>query len=165
MSNNPYINGIDYRLSHLHISWCYRHSIPDQPTTSSNAQQAGPNGPENNYDLNYTYSDDLGETWKSTDGRTLAMIGSKVQSGVETTIKPGADGLRIFDIPMKSGILNQEGQAADWEGGFWALNREIVDGDEKWVAYYRHPSGMTSSNYLCMTRSDNPSEMDEEGHP
>jgi BNR repeat-containing family member len=93
--------------------------------------------------LNYAFSDDVGETWNSSDGSVLAKLGSKEERGVETTIKPSADGARVFEIPMNSGILNQEGQAVDWEGGFWALNREKVQGKQKWIAYYRDIAGKT----------------------
>ena len=86
-------------------------------------------------------SDDLGETWESSDGRVLARIGAKEVVGVEATIKPGAEGARVFEIPMNSGILNQEGQAVDWEGGFWVLNRELVGGAEKWMVYRRDCAG------------------------
>lgn len=69
------------------------------------------------------------------------MIGGKEQSGVANTIKPGILGARVFDIPMGSGILNQEAQTADWERGFWVLNREKVDGVEKWIVYHRYLEG------------------------
>ncbi|KAH7364205.1 hypothetical protein BKA65DRAFT_572478 [Rhexocercosporidium sp. MPI-PUGE-AT-0058] len=141
ISNSPYINGIDYRKDKLHISWCYRAFItpPNPVATDAHQQQAGPNGPENNYDLNYAFSNDQGVTWKSSQGRVVArMYGGE---GVETTILPGVEGVRVFEIPMGSGVLNQEGQTVDWEGGFWVLNRERVDGGMVWVVYYRDPRG------------------------
>jgi hypothetical protein len=144
ISNSPYINGFDYRLSRLHVSWCYRNFIAHSAPPGAHKQQAGPNGPENNCDLNYAFSDDLGETWKSSDGRVLAKIGDKKESGVEETINPGADGARVFEIPTNSGVLNQEAQAADWEGGFWVLNRERIEtGEEKWIVYRRDLAGMS----------------------
>lgn len=149
ISNSPYISGLDYRHPRIHVSWCYRNFIQFPASTSSEAhkQQAGPNGPENNYDLNYAFSEDKGETWKSSDGSVLAKVGSKEEKGVETTIKPCADGARVFKIPMHSGILNQEGQAVDLEGGFWALNREKVEGEQKWIAYYRDVAGRIFPSY------------------
>lgn len=142
VSNSPYINGLDYRDSRIHVSWCYRNFVPFDASAGpeSHKQQAGPNGPENNYDLNYAYSDDKGATWKGSGGMVLARLGSEAADG-ESTIKPGADGARVFEIPMKSGILNQESQAVSRDGSFWALNRERVDGDEKWIAYYRDVAG------------------------
>jgi hypothetical protein len=103
VSNSTYINGIDYRSSRLHISWCYRNFVSHPPSAGANAhkQQAGPNGLENNWDLNYAFSDDLGETWKSSDGQILAKIGSKGDSLSERTIKPGAIGARVLEIPME----------------------------------------------------------------
>jgi hypothetical protein len=143
VSNSPYINGIDYYSSRLHISWCYRNFIPLPPSAGPDAhkQQAGPNGPENNCDLNYAFSDDLGETWKSSNGQILAKIDSKEDSQVERTIKPGT-GPRVFEIPMGSGILNQEAQSAG-ERGFWVLNRENRSGEERWMLYHRDTDGGT----------------------
>lgn len=143
ISNNPYINGIDYRLSRLHISWCYRNFVafPDSAGADAHKQQAGPNGPQNNFDLNYAFSDDIGQTWKNSACRLLADLRGSKDGSVESSIKPGAEGARVFEIPMNSGILNQEGQAADWGGGFWVLNREKVSGTEKWIVYHRDANG------------------------
>ena len=69
------------------------------------------------------------------------MIGGKEQPGVANSIKTGIEGARVYDIPMGSGILNQEAQTADWEGGFWVLNREKVDGVEQWIVYRRDLKG------------------------
>ncbi|KAK0119169.1 hypothetical protein ONS95_008027 [Cadophora gregata] len=143
VANSPYINGIDYRKDRLHISWCYRKFVITQSpvvTPHVHQQQSGPNGPENNYDLYYAFSDDRGVTWKNSEGRVIAcMTGG---DGIETSsIKPGVDIARVYEIPMGSGILNQEGQAADWDGGFWVLNREKVGGEERWIVYYRNPEG------------------------
>jgi hypothetical protein len=146
ISNSPYINGLDYRLFRLHVSWCYRNFVAfsDSAPPGAHKQQAGPNGPENNCDLNYAFSDDLGETWKSSDGRVLAKIGGKKEPGVEETVNPGAVGARVFEIPTNSGVLNQEAQAADWKGGFWVLNRERIEtGEEKWIVYRRDLAGMS----------------------
>jgi len=144
ISNSPYINSIDYRLSRLHVSWCYRNFIPIPPSSNNaHKQQAGPNGPENNYDLNYAYSADLGHTWLSSSGEVLARLGSEDEE--ERSILPGKEGARVFEIPMGSGILNQEAQCADWEGGFWVLNREKRGGEEKWIVYWRDVEGMFRS--------------------
>ncbi|RAL63133.1 hypothetical protein DID88_004215 [Monilinia fructigena] len=109
-----------------------------QQLTGSDAhkQQAGPNGPENNYDLNYAYSDDVGKTWKSSNGNTIAVLdgneGNTILSGYEA---------RVFGIPMGSGILNQEAQAVDWDGGFWVLNRENMSRGQQWILYHRESTG------------------------
>lgn len=109
---------------------------------NAHKQQAGPNGPENNCDLNYAYSDDFGETWNNSHGDVMAKLGGEQENGIEVTIKNGAKGARVFEIPMGSGILNQEAQCADWAGGFWAVNREKLDMQETWVVYYRDPKGL-----------------------
>lgn len=108
---------------------------------NAHRQQAGPNGPESNFDLNYAFSDDFGQTWRNSACRLLADLRGSNHGSVENTIKPGAEGARVFEIPMHSGILNQEGQAADWDGGFWVLNRESVSGIEKWIVYHRDTNG------------------------
>jgi hypothetical protein len=106
-------------------------SAPD-----AHKQQAGPNGPENNRDLKYAFSDDQRQTWKSSDGLVLAKIEGKGAGQVECTIKPGAESAKVFETPTGSGILNQEAQSADWEARFWALNRENRSGEEKWMVYH-----------------------------
>ncbi|CAG8982891.1 hypothetical protein HYALB_00002908 [Hymenoscyphus albidus] len=151
IKNNPYVNGFDYRLNRVHISWCYRNFVAFESTDpNAHKQQAGPNGPCNNHDLNYAYSDDVGKTWKASNGEVLASIqGNEIFNG-RNSILPSANGIRVFDIPMGSGILNQEGQVADWDGGFWALNRESVtrpaesglSGEEEhWMVYHRDIAG------------------------
>ena len=140
------MNGIDYRLARLHISWCYRNfiAIPASASNNTNAhkQQAGPNGPENNHDLNYASSTDLGLTWQNSNGKVLARLGCGIDEEERRSIVPTSDGVRVFEIPMGSGILNQEAQCADWEGGFWVLNRERRKGEEKWMVYWRDVEGM-----------------------
>lgn len=155
VSSNPYINGIDSRLSRIHVSWCYRKFIefPTSALENAHKQQAGPNGPENNCDLNYAYSDDFGETWRSSDGEVMARLGGEQMNGIEVTIKNGAKGARVFEIPMGSGILNQEAQCADWAGGFWALNREKLDMQETWMVYYRDPKGLYFEIAVCIRDS------------
>lgn len=146
VKNNPYVNGFDYRLNRVHVSWCYRNFVAFESTDpNAHKQQAGPNGPCNNHDLNYAYSEDVGQTWKTSTGKILASIQGDETFGAQNSIMPGADGVRVFDIPMGSGILNQEGQAADWDGGFWALNRELLAGpkgiSEHWMVYHWDAAG------------------------
>lgn len=148
VSNNPYANGLDYRHGKLEVSWCYRNFVEFDTTSKSHKQQAGPNGPENNHDLNYAFSDDLGETWKNSKGLRIAALGHNINSDLESSIKPDADGVRVFEIPMGSGILNQEAQVADWEGGFWVLNREKVNGEERWIVYRKDFQGMVLTSSI-----------------
>ena len=88
----------------------------------------------------------MGKTWKNSEGETIAVIWGEKQSGSESSIMPSADGVRVFEIPMGSGILNQESQAADWEGGLWVLNREKVNAEERWVVYRKDFNGMVCAS-------------------
>ena len=119
--------------------------FPASADADAHKQQAGPNGPENNFDLNYAFSDNQGLTWKASDGRVISSVEEKA-FGEGNSIMPNTEGIRVFEIPMGSGILNQEAQVADWEGGFWVLNREKVEGVESWVVYHRDSSGMIIPN-------------------
>ncbi|KAF5495865.1 hypothetical protein CGCF413_v009029 [Colletotrichum fructicola] len=142
VKNNPYINGISYANGRVHVSGTYRGFVwyegVDDPEARLHTVQAGPNGPENNYSLFYVSSDDLGKTFNNSRGERLANL------EVGETVFPDADGLIVFDIPQNSGILNQEAQAADEDGGFHALNRE----NEVWMHYYRSPEGQWSRHAL-----------------
>jgi hypothetical protein len=139
VENSPYINGIDYSLGKIHVSGTYRHFVDyegvDDPSSTSHKTNSGPNGPENNYDLFYTYSEDGGSTFRNSEGKIMAAL------HLGGSIYPTSEGLVVFDIPMNSGILNQEAQAADQHGGFHVLNREKVSGQEKWIHYYRNKTG------------------------
>jgi hypothetical protein len=167
-TNSPYVNGFDYRLSRLHVSWCYRNfvAVPESTIPGAHKQQAGPNGPENNFDLNYAYSDNLGYTWRSSENKVLAAIKSSETFGAGNSIMPSSEGVRVFEIPMESGILNQEAQVVDWDGGFWALNREKISNQERWMVYYRNAAGRYLSWCLCVKKfllhADRSREMVEE---
>ncbi|KAF6793807.1 dockerin type 1 [Colletotrichum sojae] len=132
VENNPYINGISYANGRLHVSGTYRGFVwyegVDDPEARQYTVQAGPNGPENNYDLFYVSSGDLGRTFDNSAGERLANL------EVGETVFPDAPGLVVCEIPRDSGIMNQEAQAADGEGGgFHVLNRE----NEVWTHYHR----------------------------
>lgn len=124
VDNNAYINGIDCYNSRLYVSWTYRKFVEDGGPSEVSGQ-AGPNGPENNYDLMFAYSDDQGVTWKNTQGMELAL-----------PIAPSAAGIIAFHIPIDSGILNQEGQTVDSQGVFHVINRETTDGTGRWYHYW-----------------------------
>ncbi|KAK2027929.1 hypothetical protein LX32DRAFT_416664 [Colletotrichum zoysiae] len=146
VKNNPYINGISYSNGRIHVSGTYRGFVwyegVDDPEARLHTVQAGPNGPENNHNLFYVSSDDGGKTFNNTKGEQLANL------ELGETVFPDCDGLIVFDIPMNSGILNQEAQAADDNGGFHVLNRE----NEVWMHYYRSPQGKWSRNALPRPR-------------
>ncbi|KAJ3939952.1 uncharacterized protein N0V96_009945 [Colletotrichum fioriniae] len=142
VNNNPYINGISYANGRIHVSGTYRGFVwyegVDDPEARTHTVQAGPNGPENNHNLFYVNSDDGGKTFNNTKGERLANL------EVGETVYPDSEGLIVFDIPMNNGILNQEAQAADDDGGFHVLNRE----NEVWIHYYRSPEGQWSRHAL-----------------
>ncbi|KAK9472188.1 uncharacterized protein V1510DRAFT_418220 [Dipodascopsis tothii] len=126
IENNPYINGMDYACGRLHISWTYRDFVEDGgEKKDGESGQAGPNGPENNHDFCYIYSDDEGETWCDTKGRPLPL-----------PVLPSPE-ITIYTIPKYSEIMNQEGQAADRLGHFHGLNRA----NGKYQHYHRRPDG------------------------
>ncbi|GME61466.1 hypothetical protein GTA08_BOTSDO00394 [Neofusicoccum parvum] len=142
--NSPYINGIDHRSGRLHVSWTYRKFLEyagvHDPGSTAHKAQAGPNGPENNYDLCYAYSDDGGQRWSDSDGRSIASLAAG------GTVRPTTDGITVFAIPTGSGILNQEAQCAAADGEFHVLNRERHGGAETWMLYSRHPADLWKRN-------------------
>lgn len=145
--NNPYINGLDYRNSRLHVTWTYRDFVPfegwDKTTGTQHKQQAGPNGIENNHDLWYSYSDDQGRTWKNDRGVTVAELDKG-----ESVLRSSND-IKVFSIPKGCGAHNQEDQVVDHDGGVHVLNRDTMDGQMQWKHYYRSPEGMHTFPVLC----------------
>lgn len=149
--SNPYINGMDYSPhdGKLHITWVWRGFVDykgwDDPLDTKHKRQAGPNGAENNHDLCYAYSDDLGFTWRNGRGGVIADLKGRVGGWggkeVAGTISNGAEGIVAFEIPRGKGLMNQEAQAVDSRGGVHVLNRDCVDegGEYMWKHYYRYP--------------------------
>ncbi|OJT12149.1 hypothetical protein TRAPUB_11298 [Trametes pubescens] len=130
VNNNAYINGIDFDpLGNLQTTWTYRDFVND--TGQDVAVQAGPNGPENNHDMNFAFSTDLGETWLNNWNQTIANMTA------QQPIVPVSAGITIFGIPKYGGILNQEAQTVDREGRVHVLNRENTTGVEQWYHYWR----------------------------
>ncbi|KAI0070434.1 hypothetical protein K474DRAFT_1608722 [Panus rudis PR-1116 ss-1] len=130
VNNNAYINGLDFDSQGvLHTTWTYRDFVND--TGQDVAVQAGPNGPENNHDLDYAYSSDLGETWQNNWGQQIA------NPNTEQPIVPVSAGITIFSIPKYGGILNQETQTIDSDGRIHVLNRENTTRTERWYHYWR----------------------------
>jgi len=117
VNNNAYINGLDFdSKGKLHTTWTYRDYVND--IGQDVAVEAGPNGPENNHDMDYAYSPDLGESWQNNWGQVIA------NTTAAEPILPVSAGITIFGIPKYGGILNQEAQTVDSEGRVHVLNRE-----------------------------------------
>ncbi|KAK4444152.1 hypothetical protein QBC34DRAFT_188154 [Podospora aff. communis PSN243] len=146
--SNPYIHGLNYRNGKLHVTWVWRGWVEyegwDDPADVKHKMQAGPNGPENNHDLCYAWSTDLGNTWKNTAGATIANVGS------QETISNHSPVVTVFEISKGCGLTNQEAQAVDHAGGVHVLNRDNVDGELVWRHYYRDPStGVWAKRAVC----------------
>jgi hypothetical protein len=146
IQNNPYIHGIDYRNSRLYVTWVYRGFVWyegwDDPLDTKHKHQRGPNSNSNNHNICFAYSDDGGQTWRNGAGEQIADL-SKGES-----ITPESPGIVAFEIPRGSGLSNQESQAVDHEGGVHVLNRDRMDGEQKWKHYYRSPDGHWSQHAL-----------------
>ncbi|KAI1415040.1 hypothetical protein F5Y13DRAFT_197029 [Hypoxylon sp. FL1857] len=146
VDNNPYIHGLDYRNGRLHATWVYRGFVHyegwDDPLDTKHKQQHGPNSSENNHNICYAYSDDGGRTWRDGAGELVADLGKG------ESVRPDSKGIVAFDIPKGSGLSNQEAQAVDNEGGVHVLNRDAVDGEQKWKHYYRSPEGVWTQHAL-----------------
>ncbi|PWY75494.1 dockerin type 1 [Aspergillus heteromorphus CBS 117.55] len=137
---NPYPNGLSFHLetNSLHVTWTNRHFIEyegavDSASTAHKAQ-AGPNGPENNEGLYHAYSRNYGASWNSSSHQKVSVLSA------ERGLNSQDMRLRVKDIPRDSGIMNQEAQYIDANGGVHVLNRENTGGKESWMHYYRSPS-------------------------
>lgn len=140
VQSNPYVHGWDFRNGKLHVTWVYRGFVHyegwDDLKDTKHKQQAGPNGAENNHNMCYAYSEDLGYSWKNGNGKVIADL----RKG--ETIDNSSEGIVAFDIPKGSGLMNQEAQAVDQDGGVHVLNRDTLDGINVWRHYHRAPGGM-----------------------
>jgi len=111
--------------------------------------QAGPNGAENNHDLCYAFSE-AGSgyaLWRNGEGEVVADLRGGWggdDDGMGKTVSNGSRGVVAFEIPRGSGLMNQEAQAVDQEGGVHVLNRDSVGcegGRVWWKHYYRGAGG------------------------
>ncbi|KAJ3873865.1 hypothetical protein F5051DRAFT_431824 [Lentinula edodes] len=131
VNNNAYINGLDFSTDGvLQTTWTYRDYV--NTTGQDVAVEAGPNGPENNHDMDYAYSPDLGFTWHNNWGQIIGNL------KVELPIVPASAGITMFGIPKYGGILNQEAQTLDGKNRMHVLNRENTTGIEQWYHYWRN---------------------------
>ncbi|KAI3324666.1 hypothetical protein HD806DRAFT_51635 [Xylariaceae sp. AK1471] len=142
VSNNPYIHGLDVSPDgkRLIMTWVYREFVYyegwDDPQDTKHKTQAGPNSAANNRDICYAWSEDGGVRWRSntSQGDVIADLDAG------ESILPTSPGIVAFAIPKGSGLINQEAQAVDSEGGVHVLNRDSVDGGvQKWKHYYLDP--------------------------
>ncbi|KAI0466693.1 hypothetical protein F4859DRAFT_297024 [Xylaria cf. heliscus] len=149
--NNPYIHGLDASAdgTHLHTTWVYREFVDyegwDDPLDTKHKTQAGPNAATNNRDICHAWSADGGVRWRSSSGDLVADLGRG------ESIVPSAPGIVAFEIPKGSGLINQEAQAVDDEGGVHVLNRDSLDDNDdgsgsgssvvRWRHYYLSPDG------------------------
>ncbi|KIJ67199.1 hypothetical protein HYDPIDRAFT_127044 [Hydnomerulius pinastri MD-312] len=130
VNNNAYINGIDFdSKGTLQATWTYRDYVND--TGQDVAVEAGPNGPENNHDMDFAYSTDMGFTWRNNWGQPIC------NTTADEPILPNSAGITVFSIPKYGGILNQEAQIIDSENRMHVLNRENTTGSELWYHYWR----------------------------
>ncbi|KAI0028407.1 hypothetical protein K488DRAFT_80693 [Vararia minispora EC-137] len=130
VNNNAYINGLDFdNEGNMATTWTYRDFVND--SGQDVAVQTGPNGPENNHDLDFALSPNFGRTWLNTWGQPIANIPDGIP------ISPNSAGITIFSIPKYGGILNQESQVIDAQGRIHVLNRENTTGTEQWYHYWR----------------------------
>ncbi|KAJ4477381.1 hypothetical protein J3R30DRAFT_3657811 [Lentinula aciculospora] len=128
--HNAYINGLDFSSEAvLHTSWTYRDYV--NTTGQDVAVEAGPNGPENNHDMNFAFSADL-FTWRNNWGQIIGEL----KAGLP--VVPASAGITMFGIPKYGGILNQEAQTLDGENRMHVLNRENTTGYEQWYHYWRN---------------------------
>lgn len=155
VQSSPYVNGMTSRDGVLYVTWVYRGFVEypgwDDPLDTKHKQQAGPNGAENNHNICYAYSDADGYVWKNGCGEVIADLRDPARfptgvQGKERTIKNDCSGIAAFDIPKGKGLMNQEAQAVDQEGGVHVLNRDMMTegGTYLWKHYYRSPDGELS---------------------
>ncbi|PYI36145.1 hypothetical protein BP00DRAFT_387357, partial [Aspergillus indologenus CBS 114.80] len=165
---NPYPNGLSFHppTHTLHLTWTNRHFVPydgaGDPSSTAHKAQAGPNGPENNEGLYYASAEvDTNPDPDPADPDSTASVRWRGARKADAVLATGAFGhtlplpdeqttgldsrdprLRVREIPRGSGIMNQEGQWVDADGGVHVLNREKTrQGREEWVYYACLPHG------------------------
>ncbi|KAF2738274.1 hypothetical protein EJ04DRAFT_509694 [Polyplosphaeria fusca] len=128
-NNNAYINGFTSQDGRLYVSWTVRET-PDAST---------------NHDFYFAMSEDDGRTWKASSGQTVSK-----------PITPSTSGIKVFSIPQKSEIMNQEAQCADSKGRFHGLMRDRSSGSAKWYHYLRTADGKFTKNAINVAVSTPP---------
>ncbi len=116
---NAYFHGIRYGTNNrLHAAWCWRESSSGY----------------SNHDLVYVYSDDHGKTWLDNDGALVGRSGSQF-------ITQDCTSCKVWTIPQRSGLINQEGMTVDNQGRVHVLSREDISGTNVQVHYWRDTDG------------------------
>lgn len=119
--NNAYVNGFTNRDGKQYVSWTVRET-PDAIT---------------NHDFYFAYSTNAGVTWRQTNGQA-----------VQLPITPSTSGIKVYNIPQNSQIINQEAQTADDKGRFHALMRDNSTGTARFFHYMRASNGQFVKNAL-----------------
>ncbi|MBB6000799.1 BNR repeat-containing protein [Streptomonospora salina] len=103
-TRNMYLHGIGYDTDgRLHASFTWRE------TAAGGDILCDPGGLAN-HDTGYVYSDDMGRTWRTDDGRLAAETGTGNRVSVDT---PG----HVVDpLGVDHALMNQESQAVDSGG-------------------------------------------------
>lgn len=109
-----YPNGYTYAGNRLHITWCWREDCCRQ-----NA----------NHDLMYAYSDDFGRTWRASNSDSAGATGSN-------PMKLTTPGIKVWDIPVNRGYINQVCQNVDRKGRIHVVTWHVRDGSADDQGYY-----------------------------
>ncbi|KAJ3579878.1 hypothetical protein NPX13_g683 [Xylaria arbuscula] len=121
-------------------------------TTPSTSSRQGPNSAANNRDICYAWSSDGGTRWHSGGGNNAdtSKCGEVIADlGKGESIVPSSPGIVAFTVPKGSGLINQEAQAVDCEGGVHVLNRDNLEASVmRWKHYYRSPQGTWTQRAL-----------------
>jgi hypothetical protein len=104
-TQNAYVFGVEFDpVGRLHVSWCWR--VTPDPLTD--------------HDLYYGYSDDMGYSWNDYKGNQVAQVNTNPM-----TI--GTPGIWIWSIGQNRGLINQESQTVDSQGGLHMLASFLLD--------------------------------------
>ena len=145
-NNNPSTNRNSYHngfhadsTGRLHTTWTWREGTQD-----------------GNHDIMYAYSDDKGVTWRNTDD---VLVGT-----TSSPITLNSLGTEVVDLDRRQGLINQQGQIVDPDGGVHVLmyhrrqepgfewqpgDGTFFKGDSAYHHYYRDPlTGVWDVNQL-----------------
>ena len=123
----PYMNALTFAGQRLHASWVWRDRFE-----RTNA--------DNQHDLCYAYSDDLGRTWHNSGGIVIGRTGQQF-------IHLDTPGVAVASIPINFGLSNQNTHFAYEDGGIHVMLRHRLPGEiagtweQRYFHYWRNPSG------------------------